>query len=338
LVKKLEISNFKSFHNETVEFRDITVLTGTNSSGKSSIIQSILLLSEYQSRSELDKYLLSLGTFETLRNIEAVQSSISITLNENQVFKIDKESSYFYGEKSLQFNKNLFYLHGNGGDVREVIETKIDGIKEFGIYGDGIFGFYENRKNSPIDEFLIKDGHSSLFRQLSIWLREISDRDIDFSTENIFSSYIKSYYQLGEKSISPQNSGTGLNSLISILILCLTAKRGDVIIIEYPESYLHPKSQSKLADFFVFIASSGVQLILETHSDHILNKFRWNIFKDNIASDRVIIHYKKGIRESFQKILIDEKGFFVQNGEQNSFPKGFYDATLQEIFEINSKC
>jgi len=146
---------------------------------------------------------------------------------------------------------------------------------------------------------------------------------------------LKNIFKIGEDEYIPENLGTGLSHLFSILVICLSAKKGNIIIIENPEIHLHPKAQAKLGEFFAFIASKGIQLIIETHNDHILNRVAYEIYNSSISKDDVIIHY---FSNPYKKdtIFLSDKGQFVN--EQNraiQFPEGFFDATLKEIFEIN---
>ena len=115
----------------------------------------------------------------------------------------------------------------------------------------------------------------------------------------------------------------------------MSAKKGNIIIIENPEIHLHPKSQARLGEFFAFIASKGIQLIIETHNDHILNKVAYEIFKGNLSKDDVIIHYFS-LPYKKRTLYFNDKGNFVnKQGKETQFPEGFFDATLKEIFEIN---
>ena len=92
---------------------------------------------------------------------------------------------------------------------------------------------------------------------------------------------------------------------------------------------MHPAAQSKLGEFFAFIASAGIQLILETHCEHLLNRLRYEVYHERIDPDQLVIYYKGGIIEPFQVIHIRENGKY-----DVAFPGGFFDATLTELLEI----
>lgn len=144
------------------------------------------------------------------------------------------------------------------------------------------------------------------------------------------------YYQAPHdvEAYSPLNTGFGTSMVFPILIACLTAKIGDTVIIENPEVHLHPKAQSKLADFFAFIAQLGVQVILETHCEHLIYKLCYNVNQGIIDYDKVVFQYKE-INKPFQAIYTDKKGRFVdKENNQRKFPTGFFDATLTDYLKI----
>lgn len=107
------------------------------------------------------------------------------------------------------------------------------------------------------------------------------------------------------------------------------------MIVENPEIHLHPKAITKLCDFFIFLVNAGIQVILETHSDHILNKTRWNVFKNNISNDSVKVYYRNSENEDFVDLNINKQGRFTDKDSQIiEFPTGFFDSDLDELLEM----
>ena len=105
---------------------------------------------------------------------------------------------------------------------------------------------------------------------------------------------LKYTYTYGDRTtqdFSPLNVGFGLTYSLPIIVAILKANPNDLIIIENPESHLHPKAQSKLAELFALASSIGIQLIIETHSDHILNGIRVATKKGLINSEQTKIYY-----------------------------------------------
>jgi predicted ATPase len=81
--------------------------------------------------------------------------------------------------------------------------------------------------------------------------------------------------------------GTGVSQVLPILVACLSAPVDSTIIIEQPELHLHPKMQSRLADFFIAMALSGRQCLIETHSEYIIEQLRYRIV---MLSSRIPLH------------------------------------------------
>ena len=142
-------------------------------------------------------------------------------------------------------------------------------------------------------------------------------------------------YDLDGIELTPFNLGAGVSYLAKILILGLSLKQDDLLIVENPEVHLHPKAISKLADFFVSLAKGGIQVVLETHSEHIVNKVRWAVFKEKISEQDVQIYYGKNAEEEFVSLNINKQGRYIdKNGKIVKFPKGFFDSDLDELLEM----
>ena len=87
----------------------------------------------------------------------------------------------------------------------------------------------------------------------------------------------------GNREIKPNHVGTGISYVANVIISALSCRKDSLFVIENPEIHLHPKAQSKLLDFFCFLAARGLQVIIETHSDHIFNGLRKNIKMGRIS-------------------------------------------------------
>jgi predicted ATPase len=133
----------------------------------------------------------------------------------------------------------------------------------------------------------------------------------------------------------PVNVGFGYSYILPLIVTGLIAKPGEFIIVENPEAHLHPRAQSKIAEFFSSVASCGVQVFIESHSEHILNGLRVSSLKPEISikhSD-IVIHY---FNENFdsEKLIIDNKG------KIENWPSGFFDQEendLAAIFRYSNK-
>lgn len=348
MIKNLIVENFKCIEKEKFEFRNLTVLTGENSSGKSSIIQAILFAGNFYNKlavnDDLRNYLRlfggSNGLFNKFSNAKQFNILVESVKSEKIDIKVLKDKDGFEGKYDqnnfLSYPDNLLYLNADRERVKQT-NLLVEDFKDrfLGIDGRFTANYLFLNKNETIEDYLIKDeSNYTLGAQVDYWLKKITDIEIEFKTDKTTPSQLKGYYNVKGFEFSPENVGIGVSYLISILVACLSAKKGNIIIIENPEIHLHPKSQAALGEFLAFVASKGIQIIIETHNDHIINKICYEEFKNNVKSKELIIYYKKDQFTPFEKIEV-KKGQFYSEKNGNRFPEGFFDATLKEIFEIN---
>lgn len=127
------------------------------------------------------------------------------------------------------------------------------------------------------------------------------------------------------KSIFPTNTGFGISYSLPIIVSCLLARKGAFIIIENPEAHLHPSAQSKMGYFLGFMANSGIKIIVETHSDHIINGIQIAVAEKIIGNDLVTINFFNHLGDSLQPEVLPIK--LNIKGELTDWPKGFFDQT-----------
>lgn len=130
----------------------------------------------------------------------------------------------------------------------------------------------------------------------------------------------------------PQNVGFGLTQVFPIIVALLAARPGDLVLIENPEVHLHPAAQQQLGGLAAHAASSGVQLILETHSDHVLNGVRLAVKRGAIAPEAVAVHFfgAGGQGSPVQPVSpqID------RDGRLDRWPEGFFDQIDLALAEL----
>jgi predicted ATPase len=130
------------------------------------------------------------------------------------------------------------------------------------------------------------------------------------------------------------NVGVGVSQVLPIILQCILAEPGSVIIIEQPELHLHPKTQSRLADFFLVMSLLGKQIIIETHSEYIIDKLRLRIVQapGDTLVDKVAIYFaeKKDGNSEFRRIRVNEYS------AMSEWPEGFFEESVQIARDIMS--
>lgn len=135
-------------------------------------------------------------------------------------------------------------------------------------------------------------------------------------------------------SYSALQVGFGLTFCLPIVVAVLCAKKGDLIIVENPEAHLHPAAQSRLGGLLAMVAKYGVQVIIETHSEHIINGVRLAVLKKAIEPNEVVINFFStnidgGIfKPSHGNIRIQ------QDGELTEWPVHFFDQAELDFIEL----
>lgn len=335
MINRIDIKGFKSFDNESLPLTPLTIITGKNSTGKSSLLQAILLSQEYsKARLYFNDFFNS--DFSSIRNRYKRPEQIEILLKSDD----DRYIKYLSSADGSQVEHNmdefpslegsLFYLSANRIGAQNSAPIFQDIV--CGPMGEALFGTYENEKSKPVDESLIRDFNSyTLSTQVNHWLSYILDIPLELNSEKRMSTAVEVRYNADDiKDILPQMLGAGVSYLAKILILCLRSNKDDIIMIENPEIHLYPSAQCKLAEFLSFVVSSGRQLIIETHSNDLITKFRHEVYKGKLEPDKVEVLYKDGITIPFKLLGIDRNGQFSE-----PFPEGFFDSSLSDLLEMD---
>jgi len=346
MLSELEIENFKCISHQTFTLKPLTILTGLNSTGKSTVIQAILLLSSLGSshqRDILNTLVAHFSEFSEIRNKYENAKSLSIRIDDF-LLTMDHDVECLSSDISedgpkkfpLNYEEDFYYLSASRIGQEEL--AAISKGQKTGLNGEYILGHFDRNKNIPLDASLVKFKESgfTLKAQVNKWLAYILDLPISFQTEKVVSTMVKvSFNSDGIDGIDPFNLGAGNSYLVKVLVIALMCQSQDVLLIENPEIHLHPKAQARLGEFLAWISNAGVQVVVETHSEHLINKVKYQVYKDELSADDAIIYYKPSIREKFIPLSINQRGKFIDT-EDNAvmFPSGFFDSTLEELLEI----
>jgi predicted ATPase len=340
MIHKIHVQKFKAFLDEKIEFSPLTVLTGTNSSGKSTLLQAVMLLETSPPELSFTKSLQD--SFRTgLNTNEPAASPISISgeYEGNATSKICCQDGKIDGPiKTGGLPGRTFFVAADRvGPYDDYPATHSNAPEnDFGQHCNLAWHFFNSKKNKPPYKELIhkKAPSDTLSGQVNYWLNHIVGTEI--ATEGSETEIKVRYRSLAsDDHIAATQTGFGTSTLFPVILAPLLASKGDRVIIENPEIHLHPQAQARLADLFVFAANAGVQIIVETHCEHLIYSLCSKVHSAQLKSSDLVFYYKGQASEPFQCIKVNERGRFIStDGELRGFPQGFFDATLNEYLAI----
>lgn len=368
MIKNLSIKNFKCFLDTTIKFNNLTLFSGTNAVGKSTVIQSLLLI-----RSTIDKYrnittshnnhialnrnyCLELGNSAEVLANNADDEEIKFVIDtqdntyefnyiankyEKEIFlKFEEDSIVDYEETDCSLmNEEFHYLNAERIGPRAIQSMSDQKYPNTGNKGEYTAFILAKLIDTRIDEIRRLKSEEyivpTLNKQVEYWLNYIIPgieikSDI-YSNINVVGMTIKRKYS-GTEFLNPNNIGFGISYVLPIIVSGLIAKKGSVLIVENPEAHLHPSGQSKIAQFLSQMAEAGIQVIIETHSEHVINGVRLAALKNTIDNKKVTINFLS-LASSYKEININNINI-NEKAELSSWPKGFFDQEEQDLKEI----
>ncbi|MCX7998104.1 MAG: DUF3696 domain-containing protein [Leptospiraceae bacterium] len=357
---EMYVKNFKCFEESKIPFQMLTILAGINSAGKSSLLQSILLVRsiiDYQKKGNNspdklklnESYLLNLGTNTDVLNDNAGDSRITIEFHfQNKEIKylfISPEKKEIYLEvencpklsdlKNLSLSQDFFYLNAERIGPRKNYDLEVLDFPHSGWRGEHAIQMLieeENipdvHKNKSFSRLTGEETENLKFRnEVNRWMSFILSGEVA-ATARKFENFLNAEIQYNSR--KPSNVGFGISYSLPIVVNGLLAKEGSILIVENPEAHLHPSAQSRMGQFLSVIAHSGVQVILETHSEHILNGARIGVMRKLIKPEQVIVNF---FTKEIEKLKIQNIEI-TSTGDLNNFPKGFFDQVQVDMAEI----
>ncbi len=247
--------------------------------------------------------------------------------NSNHDFSLSWFGFFCFDDEKEQDNLNFEKIHFISADrigPQEIyLKSNLSDFAHVGTKGEFAVNLLNKMAQELVNEELcLGEDAKTLITQTEAWLGNILaplSLEVKPLKANLLELLIGGF--------RPSNVGFGYSSILPIIVTGLIAKPDEKIIIENPEIHLHPKAQSALVEFLVKVANTGVQIFIESHSDHILNgllvqckKFEEN--KGGIQKDDVTINY-------FHKDEMDQTKITKINIEEGGriryTPKGFFD-------------
>lgn len=177
---------------------------------------------------------------------------------------------------------------------------------------------------------------SKLLDQVAGWMQHFSP-GVRITTERIDKTdeVLLRFYYAGLKRDSnsneyrPTNVGFGLTYTLPIVTACLAAKTGALLLLENPEAHLHPQGQTALGGLLARCAADGVQVIVESHSDHLLNGIRLAVKHQALRAEQVALHLFTRDESSGEVWL--QTPTLLDNGRVSNWPDGFFNQWSKSI-------
>jgi predicted ATPase len=367
MLTNINLFQFKRFKKESIELLPLTMLTGVNGMGKSTVIQSLLILRQSFDRGELqnngkiiieDKELVNVISPNDMLSSDADSNIVSIGFSDDKGNKANWSAAatgtsntlpYSYSENlgniysSALFSSEFQYLNAEriGPRVSYDRLTISRPHSPIGYRGEfvasRILESLTNVEDVKLDGVLLKTSSAKVYDQLSAWVSEIVYPGTKVLIDDSDATRINLNYSFKEedtKTFNPLNIGFGFSYALPVILAILTAKPDSLLIVENPEAHLHPKGQSMMGKLLSLAANSGLQIIVESHSDHIINGIRVAVKQELISPNKVKLIFfgtpPKQSKEKYSKVepKIDTNGRITQ------WPPDFFDTWENSMMEL----
>jgi len=364
----LKIKDFKCFHEADIPLNKLTVFAGANGNGKSTAIQALLFLRrtvEHCAKWEKDRYdmneliglnvelngpyCLNLGNSGYIITADSEADKIFLGISDGDnvfgvTYSINKGEELWLTPVEPLINKitnnpmyyqEFYYLNAERIGPRLSQEIHFYDYYNVGHKGEYTAQIISNLNyNYKVDEKRINNEllkGNRFEHHVNAWLDYILPgvSVTSYYDEKTHAARIEvlNAYSRGNP-VVPTNTGFGISYVLPIIVSGLLAQKERFLIVENPEAHLHPAAQSKIGYFLGVIASAGVRVMLETHSDHVINGIQLAVAKKTIPNNDVTINFftydnadpsEEMNQPKIKSIMINEKG------ELADWPKGFFD-------------
>lgn len=381
MIKSLTLKNFKSIKDKTFHLSNLNVLLGLNGQGKSSFIQSLLLLR--QSNDKLSKGMLVLNgdlvrignskdaLYQYAKNDLAIELVVSDNDTLNMVFNYETDSDIFLVKNfNKELSNNFFiktdeeglfsnafqYLNADRIEPKSLHNKSLSTVSmenNLGVKGEYTVHYLELNGSEPIafenclhPNTTISTTNSNekirdkrILHQVNLWLSEISP-DVNVKTNNISSDFVQLEYEFNQPTFGktmpfkPENVGFGISYALHVVTALLAARAGSLVIIENPESHIHPRGQAELGKLIALVAQNDVQIIIETHSDHILNGIRVGVKEEPTLKDKTTLFYFKKIVEVQEQFSAITDIQIDKNGTLSEYPENLLDEWSNQLSKL----
>ena len=382
MLSKVELHSFKCFGQLGLPMAPLTLLTGFNASGKSSVLQALALLHQTMSAHEWSTRLMLNGSSVRLGTVGEVsgrrgyktvietenhrlyweftgeRSEMSLAVQQvgidDNLWDSPEELRYLLPPEHLGLaevsrqDKDVVTLESVTNSLRRLTYITADRtapkemhpledqhqFKTVGSQGENTVSLlYRGRDDRVLERLVLSDIPPLRLPQVEGQMRELFPGfELDLQPAAQRSNYVHLSMRTSNSVDfhSPVHTGFGLTQVLPIVVAALSADEGDILLVENPEVHLHPAGQALMGQFLAKVALAGVQVIMETHSDHILNGVRVAVAaKQLLDAKDVAVHFFGAAGAGVTEITLND------NGSLSVWPSGFFDQSVEDLATLS---
>ena len=363
MIESLRLRNFKCFRDQRLPLGGLTVLAGLNGVGKSSVIQAILALHQWledmqEGPNAWRGPLVNLGSFRDVLHegsdddvvrIDASFSDGTVAYWENHPPRSAGQSGRAARPTTDAYPRQLFYLSADRLGPRPTlpyVEGERAPVTPLGKRGEHVLWYLGHVGGAPVVPAVrhSEESKNTLASQANAWLGVVSPgaalevRAIPEADCAVASYRYERPADVPSRPFRAGNVGFGVSYALPPIVALLAPKRDlsdsreNLVIIENLEAHIHPAGQTSLAELAARAVAGGSQVILETHSDHVLNGVRLAVAEGILTSGQVVIHY-------FERDGLDVRvttPVLTDNGRLDIWPEGFFDQHERNLSRLIS--
>lgn len=341
----------------------LTVLAGLNGAGKSTVIQAVLTLHQlWKDQQEGPRpwrgSLVNLGSFNDVlhegSDDDVVRIDVSLSDGATAHWEVHPprsgaESGGSAHSANGAYPRELFYLSADRFGPRATLpywEGERAPVTPLGKRGEHVLWYLSRRGSVPVHRAVRHPDEptNTLANQTNAWLDVVSPgavlrvRAIPEADCAVASYRYERPADVPSRPFRATNVGFGVSYALPPIVALLAPERDDrypreqLIIIENPEAHIHPAGQTSMADLAARAVASGSQVILETHSDHVLNGVRLAVAEGILDPGQVAIHY-------FERTGLDVRvttPMLTDTGRLDVWPEGFFDQHERNLSRLIS--
>ncbi len=367
MLDQLIVRNFKCLDNVRLPLAPLSVLAGLNGMGKSTVIQALLLLHQSHQTSAdgslrrlvLNGPLVNIGTAADALWEGANQEQLALGImadGQEIIWKFDYQEgddelrSPEVNPRSVPTDQGLFtdafhYLRAERFGPRAsspVSSTAVKYRRQIGDDGEYAPFFLATFGTDEIPNLKLHHPHAAstqIRHELEAWLSEISPHTRVYTEAHkkldLVSLGFAFASSLGEtQHFRATNVGFGISYIMPIILAVLAAGPDTLILLENPEAHLHPRGQVKIGELLALATLGGVQILVETHSDHLLNGIRLAVHTGRVSPDRVrLFFFSREQRENTISTRVSMPQMDAA-GRISEWPDGFFDETEKVLRQL----